>query len=104
MLLQPRWSPDGKSIYCVVEDDGAQVLMRVATAGGAPEAVVGGRRRVTAFDVAKSGNVIARASTPDRPYEIFAAEKDNLRRLTKQNDAFLRANQTRAGRRNKIQE
>jgi len=88
-VLQPRWSPDGKSIYCVVEDDGTQVLMRVPTAGGAPEAVVSGRRRVTAYDVAKSGNVIARASTPDRPYEIFAAEKDSPRRLTKQNDAFL---------------
>ena len=30
-----------------------------------------------------------RASTPERPYEIFAAEKDDLRCLTKQNDAFL---------------
>ena len=25
-VVQPRWSPDGKSIFCVVEDDGAQVL------------------------------------------------------------------------------
>jgi dipeptidyl aminopeptidase/acylaminoacyl peptidase len=30
-----------------------------------------------------------RASTPERPYEIFAAENGNLRCLTKQNDAFF---------------
>ena len=30
-----------------------------------------------------------RASTPDRPFEIFAVENNELRNLTKQNDAFL---------------
>ena len=88
-VLQPHWSPDGKSVFCVLEDDGAQTLVRVPMTGGAPETVVGGRRRVTAYDVSKNGNVIVRASTPERPYEIFAAEKDNLRCLTKQNDSFL---------------
>jgi dipeptidyl aminopeptidase/acylaminoacyl peptidase len=88
-VLQPHWSPDGKSVFCVLEDDGAQRLVRVPAEGGAPETVVGGRRRVTAFDVSTNGNVIVRASTPERPYEIFAAEKDDLRCLTKQNDAFF---------------
>ena len=66
-------------------------------AGGAPETVVGGRRKVTAYDVSQDGNVIVRASTPDRPYEIFAAEDDELRCLTKQNDAFLAQIQLGAG-------
>lgn len=88
-VLQPHWSADGKSVLCVVEDDGAQLLMRVAASGGAPESIVGGRRRVTAYDVSRNGNVIVRASTPERPYEIFAAEKAHLRCLTKQNDAFV---------------
>jgi dipeptidyl aminopeptidase/acylaminoacyl peptidase len=88
-VLQPHWSPDGKSVFCVLENDGAQTLVRVPMAGGDPETVVGGRCRVTAYDVSKNGNVIVRVSTPERPYEIFAAEKDNLRCLTKQNDAFL---------------
>jgi dipeptidyl aminopeptidase/acylaminoacyl peptidase len=34
--------------------------------------------------------VIVRSSTPDRPYEIFAAEKNDLRNLTKQNDVWLK--------------
>jgi dipeptidyl aminopeptidase/acylaminoacyl peptidase len=86
---QPHWSPDGKSIFIVLEDDGAQTLVRVPASGGAPEPVVGGRRSVTAYDVSKNGKVIARTSTPDHPYEIFAAEKNNLRNLSKQNDAWL---------------
>jgi dipeptidyl aminopeptidase/acylaminoacyl peptidase len=86
---RPRWSPDGKSILCLVEDDGAETLLRFPAEGGAPEPVVGGRRKVTAFDLATNGNVIARVSTPDRPYEIFAAEKGELRCLTKQNDPFF---------------
>jgi len=49
--------------------------MCVPVSGGAPEPVVGGRRSITTYDVSKNGKVIVRSSTPDRPYEIFAAEK-----------------------------
>ncbi|HEY5036199.1 MAG TPA: S9 family peptidase, partial [Chthoniobacterales bacterium] len=51
--------------------------------------VVGGERKITAYDVSRDGRVIVRTSTPDRPYEIFAAENGQLRCLTKQNDNFL---------------
>ena len=56
---------------------------------GAPVPVVTGRRTVTAYDVGKEGQIIVRASTPERPYEVFAVENGELRCLTKQNDAFL---------------
>jgi len=88
-VARPRWSPDGKSIFALVEDDGAQILVRLATTGGAPEPVVAGRRTVNAFDVSKDDKVIVLVSTPDRPFEVFAAENRGLRCLTKQNDAFL---------------
>jgi dipeptidyl aminopeptidase/acylaminoacyl peptidase len=88
-VLQPHWSADGQSVFVVLEDDRAGTLVRVPIAGGAPETIVGGRRKVTAYDVSKNDNVIVRASTPERPHEVFAAEKDNLRCLTKQNDAFF---------------
>jgi dipeptidyl aminopeptidase/acylaminoacyl peptidase len=63
--------------------------VRVPVDGGALVNVTNGRRKVTAYDVSKNGRVIVRASTPDRPYEIFAVEKEDLRCLTKQNDAFM---------------
>lgn len=88
-FVQPQWAPDGKSILAVTEDDGAEILVRVPAEGGKPEPVVDGRRKVTAYDVSDVGNVIVRASTPERPFEIFAVEKDGLRCLTKQNDSFL---------------
>src|SRR5205807_6429977 len=84
-VVHPQWSPDGRSVFVVLEDDGVQTLVRVSAVGNATETVVGGRRTVTAYDVSKNGNVIVRASTPERPYEIFAAEENSLRCLTKQN-------------------
>ncbi|MEP6777089.1 MAG: S9 family peptidase [Chthoniobacterales bacterium] len=88
-VTQPHWSADGKSVFGVIEDDGAQYLSRIPAAGGAPQAFVGGRRKVNAYDVASNGRVIVLASTPERPHEIFAAEGAGLRCLSKQNDAFL---------------
>ena len=89
-VVQPHWSPDGKSIFAVVEDDGAEHLMRVPVDGEAPQPITTGRRKVTAYDVSRDGKIVARASTPDRPYEIFAVEKNNLRDLTKQTEAFMK--------------
>ncbi|MBA3963355.1 MAG: S9 family peptidase [Chthoniobacterales bacterium] len=88
-VVQPHWAQDGQSIYVVVEDDGAETLARVPVSGGAPETVVGGRVKVTAYDVSHDGKVIARVSTPDRPDEIFAIDGGQLRCLTKQNDTLL---------------
>ena len=88
-FVQPHWAPDGRSIFAVLEDDGAQTLVRVAAEGGDPEMLVAGRRAITAYDVSPDGKIIARASTPDRPFEIFAMENAGLRCLTKQNDGFL---------------
>ncbi|MEO6872257.1 MAG: S9 family peptidase [Chthoniobacterales bacterium] len=88
-VVQPHWAADGKSIFVVLEEDGAETLVRVSAEGGAPESVVGGRRKVTAYDVSANGHVITRTSTPDRPYEIFAGTGDQLKCLTKQNDKFL---------------
>lgn len=88
-VVEPKWDADGKSIFVVVEDDASENLVRVPVGGGAPEPVTKGRRKVTAYDMTRGGRVTARVSTPDRPFEIFAVEKDNLRCLSKQNDAFL---------------
>jgi dipeptidyl aminopeptidase/acylaminoacyl peptidase len=89
-VVQPRWAPDGKSIFVVVEDDGAEHLIRVPVDGGAPQPVTNGRRKVTAYNVSRDGKIIVRASTPDRPYEIFAVDNEKLRELTKHNAAFLK--------------
>ena len=88
-VSEPRWSPDGKSIFVILEDDRTQTLVRVPVEGGAPQTVIGGRRTIAAYDVGRDSRVVVRASTPDRPFEIFAVENNELRKLTKQNDAFV---------------
>jgi dipeptidyl aminopeptidase/acylaminoacyl peptidase len=88
-LIEPHWSSDGKSIFVVLEDDGAETLVRVPAEGGTPEPVVGGRRKVTAYDVSRDGKVVVRTSTPDRPYELFVAGSNPLRCLTNQNNNFI---------------
>jgi dipeptidyl aminopeptidase/acylaminoacyl peptidase len=103
-LAKPVWARDGKSIFAILEDDGAETLIRLSVAGGVEPGptesrptksvgslipVVGGRRNVRAYDICSDGKVVVCASTPDRPYEILLAAGDGLRSLTKQNDAFL---------------
>ncbi len=89
-VVQPWWSADGKSVFGIIEDDGAQVLARFLAAGDRPETIAGGRRNITAYNVAAAnGRTIVRASTPDRPFEIFAVEGGKLRGLSKQNDQLI---------------
>ena len=88
-VLQPRWAPDGQSIFVIEEDDRVETVVNMPVSGGAPKAVVDGRLKITAYAVGKDGKLVVRSSTPDSPYEIFAVENGALRRLTKQNDTFL---------------
>ena len=92
----PRWNLRGQAIYFIEENDGAETLEQVVNVNGtwgpnsSPAPVMGGRRMVTAFSVGKKNDaVVIRASTPDRPYEIFLSTSEGPRCLTKQNDAFL---------------
>jgi len=91
----PRWNLRGQAIYFIEENDGAETLEQMVNVDGtwgpnsSPAPVMGGRRMVTAYSVAKNDGVVIRASTPDRPYEIFLSTSEGPRCLTKQNDAFL---------------
>ncbi len=89
-VFQPRWSPDGSSIYVLVEDDREQSLQRVPfqETSATPELVLGGRREVTVYSSAND-HVAVSASTAESPFEIYAVEQSNVRDLSKQNDAFL---------------
>ena len=89
MSTQPRFSPDGKFIYFIADDDGTQNLCRVPAAGGEISRPIGGRLMLYSYSVAKSGEVAALITTPDRPSEIFTILDGKLTRITHINDAFI---------------
>jgi dipeptidyl aminopeptidase/acylaminoacyl peptidase len=86
---EPHFSPDGKFIYFIADDDGTQNLCRVPAAGGEITRPISGRLMVYNYSVAKSGEVAALVTTPDRPSEIFTIPDGKLTRITHTNDDFI---------------
>lgn len=87
-MVQPRWASDGKSIYCIIEDDGNRHLAKVALAGGKVERALAGRRNTTGFDLARDGKIAILDSTPHQPPEVYALQP-GARPLSRQNDKLL---------------
>ncbi|HSJ74859.1 MAG TPA: S9 family peptidase, partial [Gemmatimonadales bacterium] len=86
----PRFSPDGRSIYFILEDGGNEHLARIPATGGTVERVVAGERSVQGYVLGPKGETVVLESTPDRPSEVSVSEGGNLRHLTTTNDEFLK--------------
>jgi len=89
MSTEPHFSPDGKAIYFIADDDGAQNLCRVAIAGGEITRPIAGRLMLYAYSIARSGEVAAQIATMDRPDEIYTIPSGKLTRITHTNDDFM---------------
>ena len=85
----PRFSPDAKSIYFIVDDDGTQNLAQVNLADGKITRPIAGRIFLDQFSVASDGVLAASYSTMDRPFELFTTAGGKLTRLTHVNDEWL---------------
>ena len=91
-VVPPVWSADGESILFVGRHEGTCPLYRVRAKGGdAPVPIVGGRRVVQGFSVARqTGAVAFTAIDPTSPPELFVCNADGSgeRRLTHVNQAW----------------
>jgi dipeptidyl aminopeptidase/acylaminoacyl peptidase len=85
-----EWALDGKSVLFMYEDDRAAVVARVPAAGGKIETLTSGRRVFYAFSEGKDGGFAVVAGTASEPAEVYALEKGQLRKLSAQNDAWLK--------------
>ena len=89
MATQPKFSPDGKSIYFIADDDGTQNLCLVHIASKKITRPVGGRFMLSDYSLSKSGEIAAQISTLERPNEIYTAPGGKLTRITHANDELL---------------
>jgi len=90
-VSRPRFSPDGRWIYFLLEEGGNSHLARIPAAGGPVERVVAGERDIEAFDLGPKGEIVVLEGQLDRPAEVSAVDSGGrLRRLTHVNDEFLR--------------
>ncbi len=89
MASVPRFSPDGKFIYFIADDDGTQNLCRIPAAGGEIARSVGGRLMVNDYALAKTGEVVAQVAMIDGPDELYAVSNGKLTQITHSNDALF---------------
>jgi dipeptidyl aminopeptidase/acylaminoacyl peptidase len=87
-VLSPQYTEDGSAILFLLEDDQAVGVARVPSGGGRVERLVTGRRVVASFSAAKD-RIAIQMGTALLPDEIYAVEKGEPRRLSKQNDGWL---------------
>jgi dipeptidyl aminopeptidase/acylaminoacyl peptidase len=89
-VSMPRFSPNGRWIYFIAEDDGTQNLLRVSPSGGEITRPIAGRQTVAAYSLSKDGTVGAAISEATRPGEVFVLPtKGDLRRVTRTNDEMV---------------
>jgi dipeptidyl aminopeptidase/acylaminoacyl peptidase len=89
-VIEPAWSADEKWIYVLEEDDRSQYVARVAATGGSVERVAADKHMVTSLEVGSDGSATLTVASDSEPPEIYALEGRALRRLTHQNDDWLR--------------
>jgi dipeptidyl aminopeptidase/acylaminoacyl peptidase len=83
------WSPDGKTLTFLVDDDRVRYAARTAVAGGPVEKLTTGRRTVSNLSLGADGSLVMLGGTTVETPEVHALEGGKLRRLTKVNDDLL---------------
>jgi dipeptidyl aminopeptidase/acylaminoacyl peptidase len=82
MIFSPRFAPDGKRLWFLLEDSGEQNLARIRPQGGPIERVIGGEQVVLAFTPGADGALAALLSTPSLPPEVFRLSGRKLEQRT----------------------
>jgi len=89
MVSNPHFSPDGKFIYFIADDDGTQNVCRIPITGGEITRPFGGRIMVNDYSLARNGDLVAQIATIDRPDELYTIPDGKLTQITHTNDALM---------------
>jgi len=85
-FTKPRWSPDGKSVYALVEQSLVTWLSRIDLADGKVTPLTQGPRFDYDLDVARDGRIVVLGGDDLHPYRISAVEASGLRTLADHNE------------------
>jgi dipeptidyl aminopeptidase/acylaminoacyl peptidase len=88
-VFEPRYAPDGKSIYAITEYQAEQHLVQIDAASGAVQSLVEGTHVVTELTVSSAGELYVLVSRPQLPDELYALQQGELNQLTFINQALL---------------
>ncbi len=83
------WTADSQNLVFIVDDDRASYVARIAASGGNVEKLTDGRRVVSSLSLSPDGNPALLTATAAELPEVHALESGTLRRLSRQNDAWL---------------
>ena len=86
---EPQFSPDGKSLYFIADDNGTQNLCLLDIASKQITRPIGGSLTLYSFTLSKSGDVSADVTTLGRPDEVYALVGGKLDRITHTNDELM---------------
>ncbi|MBV9495384.1 MAG: S9 family peptidase [Acidobacteria bacterium] len=82
-----RWSRDGRYLYFISEDDGAEIVQRMPAAGGDLETIAGGRRTVLDYDIGVDDRIVLLSTDATHPAEVMRVDG---KAITSQNADFLK--------------
>lgn len=88
-VIGPRFSPDGRSIFFIVEDSAEQYLAQMPASGGAVTRIINGASTVREFTIGKAGEIAARITRPELPSEVFLRKEGELSQLSRANQDLL---------------
>src|SRR5688572_1593347 len=88
-FAKPRWSPDGKSLLAIIEDNRVARLSRIELTGGRVTPLTPDLRYDYDFALAGNGRIAVLGGDVSRPYQIDALEKKGPRTIADHNE-FLR--------------
>lgn len=88
-VSSPRFSPDGTSIYFLLEDSAERHLAKITIDGSKLTRPVSGQRSVRSYALGNDGRVTSLISEPHLPGEVFMLDKDSLKKITAVNDEFM---------------
>ena len=94
-FYKPQWSPDGRSLYALIEESRVTHLARIDPRSGRIEKLTSGPRFEYDFAVAPNGRIAVLGGTDVRPYYLAAVERRGLRSIADHNQ-FLDAKRLQA--------